>query len=119
MLAFEMYLNGKKRCVAGIDEPGVLTTTLTWVLGESGGRRAGSERIGVSVSGLVSRTREFADWFQRGVERGDEIFIRVVETKAVDKPKRKRRENPADRRRHQEAYVRRMAKQFGWKLVKQ
>jgi len=119
MLAYEIYLNGKKKCVAGIDEPGVLTTTLTWVLGEPDGHRSGSEEMEIRVGGLVSRAHEFVEWFRRGVRRGDEIVIRIVETKDVDEPKRKRRESPAQRRRQQQAYVRRMAKQFGWKIVKQ
>ncbi len=39
MLAFEVYANGKKKCIAGIGEPGVLTTTLTSVRSEADGRR--------------------------------------------------------------------------------
>ena len=116
MLAFEVHVNGEKKCVAGIGEPGVLTTTLTWVLGEPKGRRRGSEDMGLRVGGLVSRTDEFVDWFRRDMRRGDEVVIRLVEVADADTPKRRRRESPAKRRRQQEAYIRRMAKQFGWKV---
>ena len=60
MLAFEIQINGKKKCTAGIGEPGVLTTTLTWVLGETEtGRRRDRETMVVRVGGLVSRPCEF------------------------------------------------------------
>ena len=116
MLAFEVYVNGKKKCIAGIGEPGVLTATLTWVLGEPDGRRSGNEDMVLSVGGLVSRTDEFVDWFRGGLQQDDEITIRIVQVADADTPKRRRRESLAQRRRQQQAYVRRMARQFGWRI---
>ena len=118
MLAFEVHLNGNKKCVAGIGEPGVLTTTLTWVLGQPKGRRKSGEDMWLHVGGLISRNYEFVDWFQRKVRRGDEVVIRIVEVGAADAPRKRRQESPAQRRRQQQAYVRKMAKQFGWKIQK-
>ena len=117
MPAFEVHVNGRRTCVAGIGEPGVLTATLTWVLGEPRGQRVGREDMGVQVGGLISRGDEFVQWCRRAVRRGDEVVIRIVDVAESDTPRLRRRESPAQRRRRQQAYVRRMAKQFGWKIV--
>jgi hypothetical protein len=53
MLAFEIQVNGKRRCVAGTGEPGVLSAILTWHLGEPKGRRAPTEDMEVRVGGLT------------------------------------------------------------------
>lgn len=119
MLAFEVHVNGKRKCIAGIGEPGVLSIILTWVLGESDGRRRGRGRVGLRVGGLVTRAEEFVDWFQRNLRKGDEVTIRLVEAAGVDTPRSRRRASPTQRRRQQQAYVRRMAKQFGWKVQTQ
>jgi hypothetical protein len=44
------------------------------------------------------------------------VTIRVVEVALVDKPRERHRPNPAADLRRQKQYVRRMAKQFGWKV---
>ena len=51
MLAFEVHVNGKKVCSAGINEPGVITTHMTWVLGEAKGRKKASEQLGMRIGG--------------------------------------------------------------------
>lgn len=43
MLAFEVHLNGRKICTAGIGEPGVITNVITWVLGDGKGRPKGQQ----------------------------------------------------------------------------
>jgi hypothetical protein len=116
MLTFEVHLNGKKVCTAGIGEPGVLTSIVTWVLGDGHGRPKGKEELDIRVGGLVSRTEEHLDWLRRRLQRGDEISIRVVDAGAADRARRSRRESPAERRTREKAYVRRMARQFGWKV---
>jgi hypothetical protein len=116
MLAFEIHVNGKKVCTAGIGEPGVLTTTVTWVLGDGTGHPKGHEELGMGVGGLVSGRDEYLDWFARRLRRGDEISIRIVEASAADRARRRRRESPAQRRKQQQKYVRCMAKEFGWKI---
>jgi hypothetical protein len=65
MLAFEIHLNGKKVCTAGVDEAGVLTTTVTWVLGDGEGLPKGVEELEMQVRGLVSRTDEHLEWLAR------------------------------------------------------
>ena len=116
MLAFEIHLNGKKLCTAGIGEQGVLSTIINWRLGDSQDHRQIEEEIRLQVGGFVSRSEEYVDWLKEGLRRGDELTIRIVEVASADTPLKKRRENPAARLRNQKAYVRGMAKRFGWKI---
>jgi hypothetical protein len=52
----------------------------------------------------------------RKIKRGDEVNIKVGEVASADKLRERKRPNPAENLRRQKDYVRRMAKQLGWKL---
>jgi hypothetical protein len=119
MLAFEVYINSKKRCTAGISGPCVLTACLSWVLREPKSRRGKRKELNLGVGGLVSRSDEDLEWLERAMQLGDEITIRIVEVRAADAPKKRRRDRatPAQVLRQKKAFLRRMAKEFGWKLV--
>jgi len=116
MLAFEIHLNGKRLCTAGIGEPGVVTSIITWVLGERTGSGKKPWDLGLTVGGLVSRTEEHVNWARRSLRTGDEVSIRIVEVEDSDKPRERRREDPAKKQRQKKAYVRKLAKEFGWKI---
>jgi len=118
MIAFEIHLNGKKKCTAGIRGPCVLTACLSWVLREPRSRRGKRAELNLGVGGLVSRSDEFLEWLQRDLQPGDEVTIRIIEATRVDKPKKRRikRKTPAQIQRRKQAFVRRMAKEFGWKI---
>jgi hypothetical protein len=119
MLAFEIHINGKKRCIAGMDKPGVVTAALSWVLRAPEGRRRPREELSLGVGGLVSHSDEDLVWLERAMQLGDEITIRIVEVRAADAPKKRRRDRatPAQVLRRKKAFLRKMAKEFGWKLV--
>jgi hypothetical protein len=119
MLAFEVHLNGKRLCTAGVGEPGVLTTVVTWVLGDGEGRAKGEEELDIRIGGLVSRTDQHLDWIAKQLQRGDEISIRIVEVSAADKAQKRRKESSAQKRKRQERYVRHMAKELGWRIETQ
>jgi hypothetical protein len=112
MRAFEVYLNGKKLCLAGIGDHGVLTAIVNWVASPSA--RADSF---LDVGGLVTPTNEYMNWvIQESLRVGDQILIKTVEKNSVDKPIKKHRMDPAEQLRSQKRYVRQMAKQLGWKI---
>jgi hypothetical protein len=71
MRAFEVYLNGKRLCVAGIADDGVLTTIIDHVLGH--GRNEQHVRIG----GLNSTTGEHVIWKRKRLKTGDEVRVRI------------------------------------------
>lgn len=116
MFAFEVYINSCKVCTAGIGEPGVLSAQITSV-DVSGGEKIPRETT-ASIGGLVSRTREHVDWFNRRLRKGDEITLRIIETGDVSPVKRRRGAmTPAEIQKHEKAHFRRKAKEFGWKIT--
>jgi len=110
MRACEVYRNGKKLCLAGIGNDGVLSTIATWVGG------SGRAELGLTVGGLISPANEHVRWVDRKLRVGDEIKLKIAERGSVDIPKNKYRIDPAEALRSQKKFVRRMAKQFGWKI---
>ena len=121
MRAFALYVNGKKISTAGIGDVGVLSAIVTWV-----GRRSrtsvpksrgGVEDIVVELGGLDTETNEHLRWSQRPLRVGDDVCIKVIDAESVDKPRHRQKRNQTEELRQQKAYVRQMAKSFGWKIV--
>ena len=117
MIAFEVHLNGKKICTAGVGDFGVLTTSLAW-RGPQPYQKSGpsvAEYLRLDVGGLVG-SGEHLRWLDRKLKRGDVVSIKVVEVDSADKARERQRSNPAADLRRQKQYARRMAKQLGWKV---
>jgi len=117
MLALEVHINGKRRCLAGIANDGVVSAILSWVGRGNPERGLPKEDMSIQVGGLDSERREHMDWLQQELAAGDDVRIRVVDVPKVDRPIKGSRRPVDDGNRRQKAYVRRMAKQFGWKIV--
>ncbi len=79
MRAFNVQLNGKKLCLAGVRGNGVLSAMVVWA------ERGKIENPFIEVGGLANEEQQ--KWIkQRHLQVGDEIRIRVVESNSVDKP---------------------------------
>ena len=106
MRAFEIHLNGKKLCVAGIERG-----TLLFSIGCSENKK-GRGAVSLGMTGL-KLNQETVRWQQRTLQLNDEVRIRIVEADALDKPEVLK---PASRdtRKYEKAAVRRLAKEFGW-----
>src|SRR5713101_8463012 len=112
MRAFKVSLNGKKLCLAGVGEHGVLSAIVNWVAGDR------VSDLFMHVGGLASE--EHVAWIrQKRIGVGDEIRVKIIEARSVDKPVEKRRIHPAETLRSQKRYVRMMAKKLGWKIQAQ
>lgn len=102
MRAFDVSLNGKKLCRAGIGDDGVLTTIVNWVARKSVGD------LFLEVGGLVSKVDEHISWVsQKPLQVGDTIQVIVVEAKSVDEPTKKQRPSEAALLKARKRYVRR------------
>ena len=111
MVAFKVYLNSKKLCLAGIGDDGVLSAITNWV---AGGHYKAADLF-LEVGGLISPTREHVNWIkQKPLHVGDEIRVKIVETDSVEGPIERYRADSARDLKNQKAYVRTAAKQLGW-----
>ena len=73
MRAFQIFLNDKKLCLAGIGKDGVLTAIITY----APVRKRGKPRV--NVGGLVLRQNEHVRWRHAALRVGDEVRLKVVE----------------------------------------
>lgn len=110
MRAFEIRLNGKKLSVAGMGQ-GMLLFSIACTENRNG--RGG---IGLSMTGLTL-SLETVGWERRTLKINDRVEVRIVEVGAADKPE-VMQPAPRDERKYEKAYVRRMAKEFGWTIEK-
>jgi hypothetical protein len=110
MRAFEISLNGKKICLAGIGDDGVLSTTVTYVPF----RKRQDTRL--YVGGLVMPQRDHVRWRQVQLRIGDEVRLKVVETKTVDRPLARFQRDVAAEAEAEKRQIRALAKKLGWKI---
>ena len=109
MLSFNVSLNGKKLCLAGIGKRGVLSAIISWVASERG------EDLFLQVGGLANE--EHIDWIdQKRLQVGDEIRVEICDAESVDDSTGKRRIDAAETLDRKKQYVRRLAKELGWKI---
>jgi hypothetical protein len=104
MICFEIHINGKKVCTAGVDSPyGVLTSILTWVrrdlrqfqLEKRG--KIQEEEINFDVGGHISHGKndhENLKWIKESLSIGDEITIRIIDLDKSDEPLERKRSDP-------------------------
>jgi hypothetical protein len=104
MIAFEIEMNGKKLCTAGIDAKfGILTSILSWAkrdvsqLSEEAKAKVPEEELKLTVGGHISYSKddyENVQWSGRELKPGDQINIKIIETNEADEPKTKKRSDP-------------------------
>lgn len=96
-MRFEVLLNGKRLCIAGVPEFGVLSTIVCRVkrnpAQELPEKHANvsedffNEYVELSVGGLNSTERKSLHWIREFISAGDEVTIRVLEPGEYDPPK--------------------------------
>jgi len=74
----------------------------------------GRGSVGLNMTGMLLN-QETVRWQHRGLQMNDEVRIKIVETRKVDKYE-VMQEAPRDPRKYEKRYVRRMAKEFGWTI---
>jgi hypothetical protein len=121
MPVFQVYLNGKKLRTAGIRDTGVVGAHVSWVRRRMVRTRANKpssleEELRLHVGGLITPADEHVRWVDRKLKIGDEIRIVIATHAPVDRPRTRKRSNPAEDLRQQKRYVRQMARKFGWRI---
>ena len=109
MIAFEIKVNGKKVCTAGIRQFGNLCAHLNWSRGPqvapSTGFQHQDELLEFTVAGVYVRHKpkkapnlkrgfkytESVEWFTRKLRAGDEITVSIVEASRADAPRKRKR----------------------------
>ncbi len=110
MRAFKVFLNGKKLCLAGIGNDGVLTTTMFYAPVRN--RHDMRARVG----GLLMPQDEHAEWTSFRLRVGDELRVKIVDCETVDEPRKRFPRDLAMEARNEKRYVRKLAKKLGWKI---
>jgi hypothetical protein len=94
MLCFEVALNGKRVCVAGVRGYGVLTSMLCWAHLDPRKRKKfvppadwGRTLLHFDVGGISGDSH--VRWVERDVRVGDVISVRIVKRSAADPPRRR------------------------------
>ena len=116
MKVFDIYVNHRKVCTAGLNQAGVVSSVLTWGAGHGKHVRK-TEHLEFRVGGLISRSRTFVEWFKRPLHSGDEIRIVIATRRSADAPKKKRRESKADRLKRERRMLEARAAALGFKVV--
>jgi hypothetical protein len=116
MTVFDVYLNGRKICRAGVGEDGVLTAIVTWarLTGTAArtarrlGRRA--EETNLQVGGLADDTHR--RWAGRNLKAGDRVTVAVVKANEFDAPIRQQSRDPRLQERQETRYYRRLKRKY-------
>jgi len=127
-MAFEVFRNHERLCVAGVGDFGVLTACVSWVAH----RRETLERwktegiseqqpteLNLQVGGLQNDEGASAlhlRWSDATLRVGDEIKIHVIDASQVDVARAEYRDDPGKDIEGKKAYVRRLARELGWEI---
>jgi hypothetical protein len=123
MLAFNVYRNNERVCIAGVGDRGVLHAAVTWVAHDPQKIPVGLNdtvpdqrltEITLDVGGLRSTDRMHLRWAETDLQVGDEIRIQIVEAERADPVIREYRDDPAKNLDAKKNYVREVAKELGW-----
>jgi hypothetical protein len=123
MIAFEISIDGQKKCTAGVVDLGVASVIATRV------RRAWrdpttrqpvpdrfEDEITLDVGGLehdADGAAVHVRWLQQPLKPGQEITLTVVETSEADPPSSRSREDPAWAEQRKREYYERLKREYG------
>jgi hypothetical protein len=123
MIAFEISIDGQKKCTAGIPDLGVVSIIASWVRRVSRDVTSGEpmpgrfdEELTLDVGGLShdpDGASVHARWLRQPLELGQQISIAIVETEAADSPRARDREDPTWAERRKREYYERLKREYG------
>jgi hypothetical protein len=117
VIAFQVSLNGKLICTAGLEDIGVLTSVLTWVRRRAYSQNHSSieEELTFDVTALDGQDpkhTEHLKWLSESLHVGDSISIRIVDVEAADPPVERDRDDPEAVERAKRRYFEHMKREY-------
>jgi hypothetical protein len=116
MKIFDVSINGRKICRAGVGADGVLTAIVGWSK-LTGPAAAEARRLGqppdetrLHVGGLRNDTH--FSWSDRNLHPGDRVIIDLAQAKTADPPAGRKRADPAQEQRREKEYYLRLKRKF-------
>lgn len=109
MIGFELKINGKLICSAGVGSLQFLTAALTWM-------KRKEEELNVSVGGMAFHANgenEEVRWVNQPVAAGDEIAIRILDKLVYDEPVQRLASSPAQELETRRQILEKLKQQFG------
>jgi hypothetical protein len=109
MLVFDVYLNGRKRCRAGVGADGVLTAIVNWVKLTGPAARTARrmkqplEESRLHIGGLSKG--EHREWLAQNLKVGDRVGIVVGKARTSDPPIRRQARESRPRKREQTTFL--------------
>jgi hypothetical protein len=118
-IAFDVFVNGKKVCRAGVGELGVVTANLSWVRRVNGRKAAAAttEELELEVGGLhndAAGANISSLWAHLPLKAGDRVSLRIVRAASFDPPSHVSASTPLDVKRAEERYMEHVGKKHGW-----
>ncbi len=123
MIAFEVSIDSRKKCTAGVSDLGVVSVIATWV------RRASrdptsdqpipgrfEEELTLDVGGLTHDADGASvqvSWLRQSLKAGQHITLAVVDTGEADPPQTREREDPTWAARKKREYYERLKREYG------
>lgn len=89
MICFEVQVNDRKICRAGLGQFGVLTSLISWVNNRERPDENGTQSVSLNVGGLTipeNDPGEFVTWVRESLTVGDEVSMKIVEAIDADEP---------------------------------
>src|ERR1700736_1859524 len=110
MRAYEGFLNGKRLCVAGIGSDGYISASITY--------HWEPDATWIDVVGLENRRKLYVQWTRKNLRTGDELLLKIVDRKSVDKYKVIRRHDEKRDLESMKRDLREKAKALGLEIRK-
>jgi hypothetical protein len=123
MIAFEISIDGQKKCTAGVSDLGVTSVIATWVGRVSRDPVSGQpipdrfeEELTLDAGGLAhdpDGASVHVRWLHQPLKVGQQITLAIVETQDADPPRSRVREDPTRAERQRREYYERLKREYG------
>jgi len=123
MIAFEVSIDGQKKCIAGVADIGVASVIASWVRRASRDPSSGEtipgqfeEELTLQVGGLEhdpDGAPVHVSWLRESLRPGQQITLGVVESEEADLPQTRDREDPTWAERRKREYYERLKREYG------